>query len=82
MTWKVCDHCGESSYTPANPFVECRTPRPSDPSEMTCVLAGHKTCLRISGLSTGTEGGMATPEMWAVWLQSPEAKAAGFARLG
>jgi hypothetical protein len=82
ISWTECDQCGQREYSAENPFVEFRTPRPSNRTEMTCVLAGHQKCMRVSLFSTGPEGGVATPEMWAEWIRSPEAKAAGFEKLG
>lgn len=80
MTWKTCDACDRSDgYTDANPFVELRTPRPSDPSDMCCVMAGHKNCFaRNATLPDIGRGGIATPEQWATWIESKEAQAAGF----
>lgn len=86
MAFLDCDICDGSNYTEENPFVEVRTPRPSDRSCMTCTLAGHSVCIR-NGIATPlpdpqdielVSGGIATPERWERWIESETADANGF----
>lgn len=44
-SWLTCDMCDSDAYTADNPFTEGRTPRPSDPSDLCCVIAGHLKCI-------------------------------------
>jgi hypothetical protein len=62
-----CDACGKAGYTEDNPLVEVRQPRPSDPSDVCCIMAGHANCLGGSG-QPGAHGGVATPAEWDAWL--------------
>lgn len=80
---RECDHCNGLNYTPDNPRVFCCVPRPSDPSEMCCVLAGHKNCLaRDQPVPSICEsGGVATGDQWEEWIESPDAMSKGFAFL-
>lgn len=85
MAWLECDICKQHTYTDENPFVEMRIPRPSDPSDMCCVLAGHKNCVGAakSELPQITEsGGAATVEQWEKWIETKEARSWGFLFLG
>lgn len=86
MSWGTCDRCKkDDGYSDANPFVEIRQRRPSDPADMTCVLAGHNNCVgtgsiaKLPSISTG--GGTATPGQWEAWI-SDEGFKAGFLWLG
>lgn len=63
-----CDGCGAVEYTFDNPFVEVRVPRPSDPTDMCCILAGCSNCFP----------GSKTPEEWSKWIESAEAMEAGY----
>jgi hypothetical protein len=80
--WYHCDLCGADDYTDANPFVECRIPRPSDKTDMCCVIAGHLNCLspmpadRLPSIAP-FGGGTATPEQWEHWIEN-EGAAAGY----
>lgn len=67
----VCDGCGGTDFPATDPFVEVRTPRPSDPSDMCCVIAGHRKCFP----------GAMTPAEWNAYIESPAAVAAGHAFL-
>jgi hypothetical protein len=81
MAWLKCDQCDGDKYTDDNPFVEFRQQRPSDHAEMTCVLAGHARCYRIEVASLpqiSDTGGQATPAQWEAWIESTEARAAGY----
>jgi hypothetical protein len=82
MSWKECDRCHDSEYTPENPFVEYRQKRPSDPTDMCCTLAGHLQCFsQQSALALpiiGNDSGVATPEQWQTWIEGEGAKL-GFA---
>lgn len=87
MRWRDCDSCDKRTYTAENPFVECRVPRPSDRSDMCCVMAGHLWCFGPNRPASdlpqiGAEGGLATPEQWQAWIESKDADEAGFAFLG
>lgn len=87
MVWKSCDAgCGSKDYSEDNPFVEGRTQRPSDKSEMTCVIAGHLRCLTNKTAadlpSILDREGFATPEQWQAWIKSEAAAKAGFTDLG
>lgn len=81
-----CGICDGEQFTPGtNPFVECRTRRPTIPTEMTCVMAGHLLCISPPGLSlpaVGQDNGIATPEQWQTWIEGPDAEAKGFQLLG
>lgn len=46
---KSCDFCGTSEYTNENPFVRLCQRRPSDKSDMCCVMWGHWRCTGNSG---------------------------------
>lgn len=71
--YMTCDVCDSADYNEANPFVEVRTPRPSDPSDLCCILAGHLDCFG------GTEGEtVRTPSNWSNYIESPEAYASGY----
>lgn len=82
MAWNECDSCGKSEYTEADPFVEVCQQRPSDRSEMCCVIAGHASCMGVTDISRlpdiGQSGGTATPQQWETWIESPEAAKMGF----
>lgn len=67
MSYFECDACGATEYTDENPFVEVRTPRPSDPSDMCCILAGCAGCFG------GIGGTVKTPEGWTEYIESVEA---------
>lgn len=69
MAYMICDICENEDYNVGNPFVEIRVPRPSDPSDMCCIMAGHDECFG---------GGNMTPDQWSDWIESPEAAAAGY----
>ena len=78
MSVSDCDVCGDSGYPDANPFVEARIPRPSDPRDMCCVLAGHRRCLNGMCSNPPTKnGGRLTPGEWQTWIET-EGRALGF----
>lgn len=60
MSYFDCDACGATEYTEANPFVEVRVPRPSDPSDMCCIMAGCLNCFP----------GSKTPAQWNEYIES------------
>lgn len=69
MSYSECDNCGGSDYiAERDPFVEVRVPRPSDPSDLVCIIAGHHSCFP----------GNKTPAEWEEYIESPEAYAAGY----
>lgn len=68
MSYYECDACGTTEFTEANPFVEVRTPRPSDPSGLCCIIAGCLECFP----------GSKTPEQWSNYIESDEAAKAGY----
>lgn len=68
MDYMTCDSCGALDYTGVNPYVEVRVPRPSDPSDLCCILGGHLGCF---GNSIGTS--VNTPSGWDEYIESPEA---------
>ncbi len=74
MSQMFCDGCGNDDYTDANPFVQFRSVRPSDKTDMCCTLAGHLTCfsaLPVSSLpDIAIDGGTATPDQWEVWIEN------------
>lgn len=70
-TASACDGCGSSEYSSVNPYVEIRTSRPSDPSDLVCVLAGCASCFP----------GEKTPEEWETYFDSGDAARDGFAWL-
>lgn len=72
-----CDICDDDTYTEENPLVEARTQRPSDHSEMCCVMAGHLKCLG-GELNIGETAGLQTPQAWMDWIMTDEAEANGF----
>lgn len=63
MSYYTCDDCAEDNYTEANPFVEIRVPRPSDPSDLCCIMGGHSNCFP----------GNKTPAQWDDYIESAEA---------
>lgn len=72
MSYFTCDTCSEDNYTEANPFVEVRIPRPSDPADLCAILGGHLSCFG------GVEGEtVRTPEHWDEYIESEAAYAAG-----
>lgn len=76
-----CDNCGNNEYTDDNPLVQVRTRRPSDHSDMCCVMAGHAKCF-VEDPATlpqiGETDGIATPAQWEAWIEKPETAKAGF----
>lgn len=68
MSYMDCDDCGGAEYSPGNPYVEIRVPRPSDPSDLCCIMGGHSACFP----------GNRTPAEWDDYIESPEAYAAGY----
>lgn len=82
MSYMTCDVCDTSGYTEENPFVEYRTQRPSDHSDMCCTMAGHAKCFNIKDIKTLPQisdvDGIATREQWSKWIESNEAQKAGF----
>lgn len=72
MSYLTCDTCDTDTYTEDNPFVEVRMPRPSDKTDMSCILAGHKVCMGETGINP--KGGVATPEEWQMWIEGEGAK--------
>lgn len=66
-----CDGCERTSFNAANPYVEVRVPRPSDPSDLVCILAGCASCFP----------GTRTPLEWDEYFESGEAGRDGFAWL-
>jgi hypothetical protein len=78
---RECDNCGQDDYTADNPRVFVCQPRPSDPAEMCCTVAGHKGCFTSFGdtlPSIDKSGGTATADQWNDWIESDEARKAGF----
>ncbi len=75
-----CDMCDKTDYTPENPRVFFCQQRPSDRAEMCCVLAGHAKCIPVQGElpQISETGGAATAEQWNDWIESAEARKAGF----
>lgn len=77
-----CDFgCGSKHYTTANPFVQIRQRRPSDQTDMCCTMWGHADCAGspVGSLPSISEsGGVATPDQWSDWIESPEAQKMGF----
>lgn len=78
MSYFECDGCGTTEYSHLNPFVEIRVPRPSDRSDLCCIMAGCSRCFPPHELGTAVAGGSATPEQWEDYIESPEAMKAGF----
>lgn len=68
----TCDHCGGVAYHAIDPYVEVRVPRPSDRSDLCCIMAGHASC--FGGISDSVK----TPAGWDEYIESPEAYAAGY----
>lgn len=67
----ACDGCNRTYYTAENPYVEVRVARPSDPSDLVCVLAGCASCFP----------GNRTPAEWDEYFDSGAAASDGFAWL-
>lgn len=83
----ACDSCKGTEYTAENPFVKMCRRRPSDPSDMCCVLAGHWDCFTIIRrpyapvLPTARHDlgeAKATPEDLERWIEGPDARACGY----
>jgi hypothetical protein len=55
----TCDMCGKPCTE--GEWVEVRIPRPSDPTDMTCIMAGCKACFP-DGKS---------PKAWQEWIEGP-----------
>lgn len=68
MSYFECDGCGTKEYTKENPFVEVRTPRPSDPSDLCCIVAGCLACFP----------GTRTPQEWSEYIETEDAYAQGY----
>jgi hypothetical protein len=68
VSYFECDACGATEYTAENPFVEVRVTRPSDRTDLCCIMGGCSTCFP----------GSKTPAEWADYIESPEAYAAGY----
>lgn len=68
MSYFNCDGCGRTEYGGGVKFVEFRRPRPSDPSDLCCTMAGCSDCFP----------GCKTPEEWEDYIESPEAYALGY----
>lgn len=84
---RQCDSCDGAEYTKDDPFVHACQQRPSDPSDMCCVMWGHWHCLGGKGpyvphlptISGGdTKGALATPDDIEKWIESPDARAFGY----
>lgn len=72
MSFPACDSCGTVNYiAERNPYVEVRVARPSDPSELVCILAGCNSCFP----------GSKTPAEYEEYFESGEAGRDGFAWL-
>lgn len=74
---RKCDICENDTYCDENPRVFLCQPRPSDPSEMVCTLAGHSRCITTSELECTPDGGIHTANAWGEWIESPQARIAG-----
>lgn len=80
ITTMFCDGCGNDDYTDTNPFVQFRSVRPSDRTDMCCTLAGHLACFSpmpatsLPSIADAAGGGMATPEQWEEWIEGPGAR--------
>lgn len=68
MSYFSCDACGTEEYTPENPFVEVRVPRPSDRTDLCCIIAGCAACFP----------GTRTPAEWEEYFESGEAGRDGY----
>lgn len=79
MAWSDCDGCGLSNYDAAHPFVEVRQRRPSDQTDMCCVMAGHPKCVGVGEALPAIceSGGVATPDQWEEWITN-EGRKLGF----
>lgn len=77
---KECDSCKISEYTDDNPRVFMCMPRPSDMSEMCCVMAGHRNCIAAHSTlpDIGQSGGVATAEQWEEWIDNDTSLRMGF----
>lgn len=61
-----CDICYGDNYA-VDPYVEVRVERPSDHSDMCCIMAGHASCFG------GVGSTVKTPEGWTEYIESAEA---------
>lgn len=67
-----CDGCDTTTYTETNPYVEVRVPRPSDPSDLCCIIAGCSDC--FGGIGETVK----TPQGWSEYMESDEAYDKGY----
>lgn len=86
---RECDNCGGTDYTAENPRVLYCRQRPSDKSDMCCVMAGHWQCFSggiegkayVAQLPTREHPGseaLATGDDLERWIEGPEARALGY----
>lgn len=78
----TCDACGGDEFTGANPLIRYCRQRPSDHSDMCCVMWGHWLCLggegpyvaRLPTIANGERDALATLADLETWIESPEAR--------
>lgn len=78
----ACDMCDGATYSDENPRVFYRTQRPSCHQEMCCTIAGHMKCLGVHDVAKlpqiNETSGIATGDQWETWIESKEARKAGY----
>lgn len=81
----ACDVCDSAEYSADNPQVRACQRRPSDHSDLCCVMWGHWLCMGGSGDYTpqfptadNPGGALATYADLGTWIESREAAALGY----
>ena len=82
LAWRKMGKCDydydfqHSCHGPA--VVEVRTVRPSDPSDLSCIMLICEICAAEGGgTSVSADGGQATAIQWNEWIETDEAARAG-----
>ncbi len=68
-----CDQCG--NLVERDDIVEVRLPRPSDPTDLCCIMAGCADCFRPGDPAQGATAALAY--VWDAYVESDHAKARG-----
>lgn len=66
-----CDLCDKDSWDDG--YYSC-TRRPSDPTEMVCVLWFCDACAEPMDKGVGPDGGLGRDETWQRWIEDEGAK--------
>lgn len=67
---QMCDTCDK--VVPSAELMLVRVPRPSDPSDLCCIMWGCSDCFPFS------DGTCMTDDQWEVFMESDKARRAGY----